>query len=71
MDGCVDRFRRLAIWSLFILVQDVGDEPQLAAVLELYPTYRAIWAVHQNEAFGDKVCDIIIVLTLSAPVPVY
>lgn len=21
----------------------------------MYPTYRAIWAVHQNEAFGDKV----------------
>lgn len=37
--------------------QDVGDEPQLAAVLELYPTYRAIWAVHQNEAFGDKSID--------------
>lgn len=35
--------------------KDVGDEASLAAVLEMYPVYRAIWAVHQNEAFGDKV----------------
>ncbi|CAM9174012.1 unnamed protein product [Sphacelaria rigidula] len=37
--------------------QDVGDEAQLAAVLDMYPVYRAIWAVHQNEAFGDKSID--------------
>ena len=35
--------------------QEVGDEAQLAAVLDLYPVYRGIWAVHQNEAYGDKV----------------
>ncbi|CAN0490723.1 unnamed protein product, partial [Scytosiphon promiscuus] len=34
--------------------QEVGDEAQLAAVLDLYPVYRGIWAVHQNEAYGDK-----------------
>lgn len=38
-----------------VFFQDVGDEAQLAAVLDMYPVYRAIWAVHQNEAFGDKV----------------
>lgn len=36
-------------------LQEVGDESQLAAVLDVYPVYRGIWAVHQNEAFGDKV----------------
>lgn len=36
-------------------MQEVGEESQLAAVLDLYPVYRGIWAVHQNEAFGDKV----------------
>ncbi|CAN0441468.1 unnamed protein product [Pylaiella littoralis] len=37
--------------------QEVGEESQLAAVLDLYPVYRGIWAVHQNEAFGDKSID--------------
>eukprot|EP00904_Undaria_pinnatifida_P009211 jgi/Undpi1/541/HiC_scaffold_10.g04005.m1 len=37
--------------------QEVGDEAQLAAVLDLYPVYRGIWAVHQNEAYGDKSID--------------
>lgn len=36
-------------------LQEVGDESQLAAVLDPYPVYRGIWAVHQNEAYGDKV----------------
>ncbi|CAM9113112.1 unnamed protein product [Ascophyllum nodosum] len=37
--------------------QEVGDESQLSAVLDLYPVYRGIWAVHQNEAYGDKSID--------------
>eukprot|EP00903_Cladosiphon_okamuranus_P007218 g7006.t1 len=37
--------------------QEVGDETQLASVLDPYPVYRGIWAVHQNEAFGDKSID--------------
>lgn len=40
---------------MLLLLQEVGDESQLSAVLDLYPVYRGIWAVHQNEAFGDKV----------------
>ncbi|CAN0119885.1 unnamed protein product, partial [Ectocarpus fasciculatus] len=39
------------------LFQEVGDESQLAAVLDMYPVYRGIWAVHQNEAYGDKSID--------------
>lgn len=36
-------------------LQEVSDESQLSAVLDMYPVYRSIWAVHQNEAYGDKV----------------
>ncbi|CAM9671948.1 unnamed protein product [Hapterophycus canaliculatus] len=37
--------------------QEVSDESQLSAVLDMYPVYRGIWAVHQNEAYGDKSLD--------------
>eukprot|EP00752_Nemacystus_decipiens_P001306 g1296.t1 len=37
--------------------QEVGDESQLGAVLDPYPVYRGIWAVHQNESYGDKSID--------------
>lgn len=36
---------------------DVSDEASLAAVLEPYPVFREIWAVHLNESFGDKSID--------------
>ncbi|CAM9461554.1 unnamed protein product [Chrysoparadoxa australica] len=36
---------------------DVSDETQLMAALDPYPPYKAIWAVHQNEAFGNKSID--------------
>mmetsp|Transcript_15527 Transcript_15527/g.23126 ORF Transcript_15527/g.23126 Transcript_15527/m.23126 type:complete len:401 (-) Transcript_15527:77-1279(-) len=36
---------------------DVSDEAALAAVLEPYPVYREIWAVHMNESFGNKSID--------------
>lgn len=51
----LEPFSREIFVCIFFVFQDVGDEAQLAAVLDMYPVYRAIWAVHQNEAFGDKV----------------
>ncbi|KAG5178388.1 V0 complex, c/d subunit of ATPase [Tribonema minus] len=36
---------------------EVSDEAQLAAVLEPFPVFREIWAVHLNENFGHKSID--------------
>lgn len=36
---------------------DVADEAALGGALDYHPTYREIWAVHQNESMDDRSID--------------